>query len=90
MNLLKHRREHFNSHPHEEDDETWDLLENYLDISTHILTKRMTICDNDSDFGSDISTHILTKRMTNVDNEEGNEEDISTHILTKRMTNVPS
>ena len=56
---------YFNSHPHEEDDnETW--VYGYLsDISTHILTKRMTwtsllfICIH-----LHISTHILTKRMT--------------------------
>ena len=33
-------------------------------ISTHILTKRMTIIENQIIELSDISTHILTKRMT--------------------------
>ena len=34
--------EYFNSHPHEEDDGTMSLLAQLRDISTHILTKRMT------------------------------------------------
>ena len=33
---------YFNSHPHEEDDENWILWNEGDDISTHILTKRMT------------------------------------------------
>ena len=33
---------HFNSHPHEEDDDSLRLLDCHTDISTHILTKRMT------------------------------------------------
>ena len=55
---------HFNSHPHEEDDnETW--VYGYLsDISTHILTKRMTKYLRKIRGLTRISTHILTKRMT--------------------------
>ena len=34
---------YFNSHPHEEDDDSLRLLNCHTDISTHILTKRMTI-----------------------------------------------
>ena len=55
-------------------------------ISTHILTKRMTVlfpywvcCHN-------ISTHILTKRMTPKCVSLSIPLCISTHILTKRMT----
>ena len=55
---------YFNSHPHEEDDSKIDKLIIYADISTHILTKRMTkpICRIQP--YKSISTHILTKRMT--------------------------
>ena len=59
----------------------------YGDISTHILTKRMTIKTVKIAKSRDISTHILTKRMTSgrEDNNLGR-KCISTHILTKRMT----
>ena len=55
-------------------------------ISTHILTKRMTITERSTELRPGISTHILTKRMTG--QRELSEADglISTHILTKRMT----
>ena len=57
------------------------------DISTHILTKRMTIIQDFPAPSGNISTHILTKRMTfstlSLCNICSN---ISTHILTKRMT----
>ena len=33
----------FNSHPHEEDDYLYSSTGEELDISTHILTKRMTM-----------------------------------------------
>ena len=33
---------YFNSHPHEEDDEVEKNIRNDMDISTHILTRRMT------------------------------------------------
>ena len=36
-------KRYFNSHPHEEDDSKIDKLIIYADISTHILTKRMTL-----------------------------------------------
>ena len=36
---------HFNSHPHEEDDENLERDGAVDDISTHILTKRMTETD---------------------------------------------
>ena len=54
----------FNSHPHEEDDNTCKRFGNQEDISTHILTKRMTPCQNHAGIIVHISTHILTKRMT--------------------------
>ena len=58
----------------------------YKNISTHILTKRMTKSTNCITIASDISTHILTKRMTEVAIKIAGKLDISTHILTKRMT----
>ena len=76
----------FNSHPHEEDDNMFSqFLINY-NISTHILTKRMTVM------------YKLSKLRKNNFNSHPHEEDdvycilsinyidISTHILTKRMT----
>ena len=44
-NLHQHDRiqHHFNSHPHEEDDVTVNLRNHRKYISTHILTKRMTL-----------------------------------------------
>ena len=34
---------HFNSHPHEEDDDYAKRVTDLVAISTHILTKRMTV-----------------------------------------------
>ena len=60
---------YFNSHPHEEDDRArwWNYV--VQGISTHILTKRMTCCDEGSKSTRRISTHILTKRMTAILNK---------------------
>ena len=55
---------YFNSHPHEEDDNLFILLQNSGGISTHILTRRMTIIYSRNFLCSLISTHILTRRMT--------------------------
>ena len=65
---------HFNSHPHEEDDKDADWFEADENISTHILTKRMTILNIPQASYSNISTHILTKRMTWDDEEDDWEE----------------
>ena len=57
---------YFNSHPHKEDDKT-DNAEDYPEeISTHILTRRMTMYHPCSCCARTISTHILTRRMTDV------------------------
>ena len=40
--FLSESSSNFNSHPHEEDDEESNKHSNACDISTHILTKRMT------------------------------------------------
>ena len=55
---------YFNSHPHEEDDAIVNFTIPARDISTHILTKRMTWFKNQRYCRWIISTHILTKRMT--------------------------
>ena len=79
--------EHFNSHPHEEDDlSATDNDLPILNISTHILTKRMTEPDRLCFLCQIISTHILTKRMTSIATAWYHIFFISTHILTKRMT----
>ena len=77
---------HFNSHPHEEDAPLPRLYIHRSVISTHILTKRMTMFWLNSMDVEFISTHILTKRMTNVVKDIVLKSNISTHILTKRMT----
>ena len=55
-------------------------------ISTHILTKRMTLPHETFRQRKSISTHILTKRMTRLICCFLLYFSISTHILTKRMT----
>ena len=56
---------YFNSHPHEEDDFLGKTNKGNTNISTHILTKRMTESNYYVFKYWSISTHILTKRMTN-------------------------
>ena len=77
---------YFNSHPHEEDDNSLISFGIVSDISTHILTKRMTSENSKYLKYLDISTHILTKRMTICLLGYSVSRVISTHILTKRMT----
>ena len=67
--LLAPQHKHFNSHPHEEDDENSYVWKTGIGISTHILTKRMTLRGNEPRYVRDISTHILTKRMTAILNK---------------------
>ncbi len=57
-------QKHFNSHPHEEDDCVKKTIFFCHNISTHILTKRMTTISLIAPTSPVISTHILTKRMT--------------------------
>ena len=79
-------RRYFNSHPHEEDDyQDTDPSVNW-DISTHILTRRMTSISDSQPTIRNISTHILTRRMTLPVLSESYSLYISTHILTRRMT----
>ena len=77
----------FNSHPHEEDDRIQGRKGSCESISTHILTKRMTMAEKEE-----------KKRARNFNSHPHEEDDfapfrsftsfncISTHILTKRMT----
>ena len=60
---------YFNSHPHEEDDKLAGYVASDNYISTHILTKRMTMAHDFDLYAGWISTHILTKRMTNTHSE---------------------
>ena len=57
------------------------------DISTHSLTKRLTITSLKPSFYNNISTHSLTKRLTVYQMKQGGLLfPISTHSLTKRLT----
>ena len=78
----------FNSHPHKEDDGNYSRWNSSTCISTHILTRRMTVvhCRHCNDWS--ISTHILTRRMTRCYLKLSNGYIISTHILTRRMTKI--
>ena len=62
---LDSKQSNFNSHPHKEDDIHRKQRCARRNISTHILTRRMTcsFCASVPIFI--ISTHILTRRMTN-------------------------
>ena len=76
----------FNSHPHKEDDEEAAIVRMIFDLSTHILTRRMTVL------------HIHSHHSTESFNSHPHKEDdvnhcgsnvygrLSTHILTRRMT----
>ena len=55
---------HFNSHPHKEDDFRYLIASENENISTHILTRRMTSMLFALGTFTYISTHILTRRMT--------------------------
>ena len=55
---------HFNSQPHEEADVCNHGCDFSIIISTHSLTKRLTIFRLERDWYDNISTHSLTKRLT--------------------------
>ena len=57
-----------------------------LSISTHSLTKRLTISASNNCGYKSISTHSLTKRLTDNSLEMIKSLNISTHSLTKRLT----
>ena len=85
---IKVSRIYFNSHPHEEDDSIDAYIPTVIYISTHILTKRMTlpllIC----------LFHLFHFNSHPHEEDDGisqwkfNGINISTHILTKRMTAI--
>ena len=77
---------HFNSQPHEEADLGFVSSVVLRDISTHSLTKRLTVQNDVFAVSWDISTHSLTKRLTNKKEELDKDIEISTHSLTKRLT----
>ena len=54
----------FNSHPHKEDDSCSCRIGKLRSFSTHILTRRMTMCTTVVSCIEHFSTHILTRRMT--------------------------
>ena len=86
--MQAHWTPYFNSHPHKEDDDfRFKVNAESLDISTHILTRRMTAPKFKSAASNAISTHILTRRMTGGSLYKKYRRNISTHILTRRMTN---
>ncbi len=77
---------YFNSHPHEEDDSFLNTTSCAYDISTHILTKRMT---GYKERGKEGTYHFNSHPHEEDDEVQGrlqSREYISTHILTKRMT----
>ena len=81
-NLLQY----FNSQPHEEADFRKNLVNGKCVISTHSLTKRLTIKGSINPTYGKISTHSLTKRLTWYSLQSLTQFIISTHSLTKRLT----
>ena len=83
----KEDQRYFNSPPHKKNHIATTMINTvFFKISTHILTKRMTIIHSFAAPAIYISTHILTKRMTDGFPTFCILCVISTHILTKRMT----
>ena len=78
--------EAFNSHPHKEDDRKKIVRDDIINLSTHILTRRMTARTEKKANTIRLSTHILTRRMTIMFLYVEDEMFLSTHILTRRMT----
>ena len=85
---IKVSRIYFNSHPHEEDDSIDAYIPTVIYISTHILTKRMTLPLLFCLF------HLFHFNSHPHEEDDGisqwkfNGINISTHILTKRMTAI--
>ena len=55
-------------------------------ISTHSLTRRLTLDRKTQDDRKSISTHSLTRRLTLHISGKDESENISTHSLTRRLT----
>ena len=60
--------------------------EKFYIISTHSLTKRLTVLAPMCALTRIISTHSLTKRLTCIEKTRDSKRNISTHSLTKRLT----
>ena len=80
---------YFNSHPHEEDDATMNRQFSVFDISTHILTKRMTCIYPGEHYGDDYFNSHPHEEDDCASGSTVFDVYISTHILTKRMTLAP-
>ena len=66
---LRNRRKkplrwHFNSQPHKEADGSVQLHSDTYSISTHSLTRRLTVILSNLSVLQEISTHSLTRRLT--------------------------
>ena len=77
---------YFNSQPHEEADNSGGASQSKINISTHSLTKRLTVFWMKISLKRIISTHSLTKRLTRGRSMSCKNVCISTHSLTKRLT----
>ena len=77
---------YFNSQPHKEADADELGFEENTVISTHSLTRRLTIVIVDMFGFTGISTHSLTRRLTMAYTDYGFYTNISTHSLTRRLT----
>ena len=80
---------HFNSQPHKEADVSIVFFFLASVISTHSLTRRLTILKNSDSSGAKISTHSLTRRLTESGVALYGWITISTHSLTRRLTAYP-
>ena len=59
------KRQYFNSHPHEEDDQSEIHPQDFYRISTHILTKRMTAILNKNNLFK-IAYYISNKHFISI------------------------
>ena len=77
---------YFNSQPHKEADGKGIASGQQSSISTHSLTRRLTIRTTQVYVYVDISTHSLTRRLTFDEVKDLLDDGISTHSLTRRLT----
>ena len=83
--------EHFNSQPHKEADH-FPMFKSCFTfiISTHSLTRRLTVTRIYVQTCFCISTHSLTRRLTPFRDCFEYTKQISTHSLTRRLTRFPN
>ena len=77
---------YFNSQPHKEADFCFRVSLKILLISTHSLTRRLTLLCLIQSECFHISTHSLTRRLTMLAASFASILIISTHSLTRRLT----